>query len=212
MRQYLLYSSYAHFAMLAAILFLTRNSFSIKKSKPYYIDFIGGSQVITMEKAGLKEGADAQSGQKAQAQPLKKAEDPEDFSTSSKSLPKPSVLSGGGKLFEEVKKAEQGGENGSPLITDADNFPYPWYITQVREALWTAWTAKMPSGGALKCTVKFDITRAGEAKHVSIETSSGNRLFDYAAQSSAESAGPFPPLPEDFYEDSLTIHVEFKAR
>lgn len=205
MRQYLLYSSYSHFVLLAGILFFTRNSFSLKKTEPYYIDFIGGSQVVTMEKAALKEGADIKSAEKTESK------DAEDFSTSSKNLPKPSVLNGGARLFEEARKPEPEGENGSPLITDTANFPYPWYITQVREALWNAWTAKMPSGGALKCTVKFNITRDGAAKSVTVEKSSGNRLFDYAAQSSLESAAPFPPLPEDFYEDRLTVHVEFKA-
>jgi len=214
MRQYLLYSSYSHFVLLAGIFFFTRNSFSLKKTEPYYIDFIGGSQVVTMEKAALKEGADIKSAQKtaAPAREKTKSGDTEDFSTPSKSLPKPSVLNGETKLFEEAKKPEPEGENGSPLITDAANFPYPWYITQVREALWNAWTAKMPSGGALKCAIKFDIARDGGAKSVTIEKSSGNRLFDYAAQSSLESAAPFPPLPEDFYEDRLTVHVEFKAR
>ena len=206
MRQYLLYSSYSHFVLLAGILFFTRNSFSLKKTETYYIDFIGGSQVVTMEKAALKEGADIKSAQKT------KSGDAEDFSISSKNLPKPSVLSGETRLFEEAKKPEPEGENGSPLITDTANFPYPWYITQVREALWNAWTAKMPSGGALKCTVKFEIARDGAAKSVMVEKSSGNRLFDYAAQSSSESAAPFPPLPEDFYEDRLTVHVEFKVR
>ncbi|HAF95572.1 MAG: hypothetical protein A2021_06340 [Elusimicrobia bacterium GWF2_52_66] len=213
MRHYLLYSSYSHFVLLAGILFFTRNSFSLKKTEPYYIDFIGGSQVVTMEKTALKEGADIKTAQKISVQARGKNEpgDTEDFATSS-GLPKPSVLNSGARLFEEARKPEQEGENGSPLITDTANFPYPWYITQVREALWNAWTARMPSGGALKCTVKFDITRDGAAKNVTVETSSGNRLFDYAAQSSLESAAPFPALPEDFYEDRLTVHVEFKAR
>ena len=213
MRQYLLYSSYSHFALLAVILFFAHRSFSLKNTEPYYIDFIGGSRVVTMEKAALKEGADIKSAQKTAAAAQEKTDsvDVEDFSAAPKSLPKPSVLNGAAKLFEEAKTSEPEGENGSPLVTDAANFPYPWYITQVREALWNAWTAKMPSGGALKCTVKFDIARDGAAKSVAVEKSSGNRLFDYAAQSSLESASPFPPLPADFPDERLTVHVEFMA-
>jgi len=97
------------------------------------------------------------------------------------------------------------------VVADFSNFPYPWYITQVREALWTAWTARMPSSGLLKCTVKFDLLRKGSVKNVGVERSSGNRLFDYAAETSVENAGPFPPLPDDYYEDRLTVHVEFKT-
>ena len=69
----------------------------------------------------------------------------------------------------------------------------------------------MTSSGVLKCTVRFDIQRGGGVKAVSVERSSGNRLFDYAAETSVENAAPFPPLPDDFYEDDLTVHVEFKT-
>jgi TonB family protein len=120
------------------------------------------------------------------------------------------VLSGGAKLFEPEKPAA-GGEGGTPLITDSANFPYPWYITQVREALWNSWTSRMPSAGSLRCTVRFSINREGDIKSVSVEKSSGNRLFDNAAESAAQAAAPFEPLPEDFFEDRLTVHVEFKA-
>jgi TonB family protein len=69
----------------------------------------------------------------------------------------------------------------------------------------------MPSAGSLRCTVRFTINRNGSIKSVSVEKSSGNRLFDNAAESSAQTAAPFAPLPDDFYEDRLTVHVEFKA-
>jgi TonB family protein len=120
------------------------------------------------------------------------------------------VLSGGAKLFEPAAPAEPG-EGGTPLTTDAANFPYPWYITQVRESLWTAWTERMPSAGSLRCTMRFVITRSGAVKSVSVEKSSGNRLFDSAAESSVQAAAPFQTLPDDFLEDRLTVHVEFKA-
>ncbi|HAH32344.1 MAG TPA: hypothetical protein DCL44_08525 [Elusimicrobia bacterium] len=207
MRQYLLYSSYTHFALLVCVMFVARSSFSIKKSEPYYIDFIGGSKIITMETATLKEKAQKNASSTREKD---KAADTEDFS-SSKALRKPSVLNGSEKLFEEAIKPVPEAETGSMLVTDTSNFPYPWYITQVREALWNAWSTKMPSGGALKCTIKFDILRDGTIKSIATEKSSGNRLFDSAAQSSVESADPFPSLPEDFHEESLSVHVEFKA-
>jgi len=213
MRQYLLYSSYAHFALFALIFLLSRSPFSHKTSRPYYIDFIGGSTVITMEKTALKQGAEI-SGPKSGATIHSKqaAQDPEDFYANVNSLPKPSVLNSSARLFDEEQKTAPGGENGSPLITDTANFPYPWYITQVREALWNSWIGKMPSSGALKCSIKFDISRAGAVKDIKVENSSGNRLFDYAALSSVESAAPFQELPEDFYEERLSVHVEFKTR
>lgn len=213
MRSYLIYSSSAHFLLLAVLFLFSRNVLQPRTDQAYYIDFIGPSKVVTMQKAALKEGpqekAPAQQQKKAAAAPAQPA-DPDDFSGGA--LPKPSVLSGASKLFEEEKReAEASGENGTPLVTDAANFPYPWYISQVREALWNAWTAKMPSAGSMRCTVRFTVTRSGAVKGIAVEKSSGNRLFDYAAETSVESAAPFPRLPDDFYEDKLTVHVEFKA-
>lgn len=213
MRSYLIYSSSAHFLLLAALFILSRGALQPRNPQAYYIDFIGPSKIVTMEKAAAAEGREkaAPAAQKrVAAAPKADAGDQDDFAPGA--LPKPSVLSGSAKLFDEEKKAAGAdGENGTPLITDAANFPYPWYITQVREALWNAWTAKMTSGGDMRCTVRFTITRSGAVKAISTEKSSGNRLFDYAAETSVESAAPFPRLPDDFYEDKLTVHVEFKA-
>jgi protein TonB len=211
MRAYLLYSSSAHFLLLAALFLISRAALGPKKEQAYYIDFIGPSKIVTMEKAAAAEGAAA--GQKAAEQKAAvkpAAPDEDDFSGSA--LPKPSILASGAKLFDpETPKAAAAGDGGTPLVMDSANFPYPWYITQVREALWNAWTERMPTAGSLRCTVKFTISRNGSVKGVSVEKSAGNRLFDNAAESAVQAAAPFPPLPDDFYEDRLTVHVEFKA-
>ena len=215
MRHYLIYSSSAHFLLLAIFFIFARNSLTLKKQDAYFIDFIGQGRVVTMEKANAAPGAETVRTETPKT--LKsRTEEPKDDSLFSKSggkpLPKPSVLGGTAKLFEPAPANKGAGENGSPVVADFSNFPYPWYITQVREALWNSWTEKMPSSGLLKCTVRFDIHRGGGVKDISIERSSGNRLFDYAAETSVENAGPFPALPDDFYEDALTVHVEFKTR
>jgi len=212
MRSYLIYSSSVHFLLLAVLFFVSRNALHLQKEQAYYIDFIGPSKIVTMEKAAAAEGPERSRAAAAQKKPAAVPKRDTDDFTSGAPLPKPSVLSGSSKLFEEEKKnSAAAGENGTPLITDSANFPYPWYITQVREALWNSWTAKMPSGGNLRCTVRFTINRDGSVKSTSVEKSSGNRLFDNAAETSVESAAPFAALPDDFYEDRLTVHVEFKA-
>ena len=211
MRHYLIYSSSAHFLLLAVFFIFTRNSFATKKPTAYFIDFIGPGRVVTMEKAAAAETA----GTEAAKASMARTEEPKDDSLFSKNkgnpLPKPSVLRGTAKLLESRSADKGSGENSSPVLADFSNFPYPWYITQVREALWNSWMEKIPSSGMLKCTVKFDIHRGGAVKDINVERSSGNRLFDYAAETSVENAGPFPPLPDDFYEDVLTVHVEFKT-
>ncbi len=212
MRSYLLYSSSAHLLLIAALFLFLGKSFTPAREKAYYIDFVGPSSVVTVAKAAAKPGAAAPAKKDTPAPaPKKEKPDEDDFSSSSAPLPKPSILSSGAKLFDTEAPAAPQGEDGTPLIADTANFPYPWYITQVREALWTAWTERMPSGGSLRCTVRFNIARSGAARRVTVEKSSGNRLFDNAAESAAQSASPFQPLPDDFLEDELTVHVEFKA-
>jgi len=215
MRHYLIYSSSAHVLLLAVFFIFARDSFTTKKQDAYFIDFIGPGRVVTMEKAAAAEPGPEPTVTEAQKAPKARPQEPKDDSLFSHSggasLPKPSVLGGTARLFEPQPAAKGAGEAGSPVVTDFPNFPYPWYITRVREALWNSWTERMPSRGLLRCTIKFEIQRGGAAKAISVERSSGNRLFDSAAETSVENAGPFPPLPDDFYEDALTVHVEFKA-
>jgi protein TonB len=212
MRIYLIFSSSVHFLLIAVFFFLARNSFQMKKQQAYYIDFIGAAKVVTMENAGREAGSRVETPAAAKKTKAARppAEDPFISSGESEPLPKPSVLGGAARLIEPAQ-GDKPGAGGSPVLADFSNFPYPWYITQVREALWNSWTERMPSSGRLKCTVKFDIQRSGAAGAVAVESSSGNRLFDYAAETTVENAAPFPPLPDDFYEESLTVHVEFKT-
>lgn len=103
--------------------------------------------------------------------------------------------------------------DGGPKAVRASftNFPYPWYITQVRNSLWTQWQKRMPKKGAgLSALVSFNIDKYGAVYGIQIEQSSGNDSYDYAATSAAENSAPFPPLPKDFPKNLLTVTVEFK--
>lgn len=214
MRNYLIFSSSAHFLLLAVFFFLARNSLTMKKNQSYFIDFIGQGRVVTMADAAPAPEAGSRAAEPLKAVKARTEKPKADFFSNggdSEPLPPPSVLNGQQKLIETRAADISGGGDGAPVLADFSNFPYPWYITQVREALWNSWTQRMPSSGKLKCTIRFDIQRGGAVGSVSVERSSGNRLFDYAAETAVESAAPLPGLPDDFYEDTLTVHVEFKT-
>lgn len=91
------------------------------------------------------------------------------------------------------------------------NFPYPWYITQVRNALWTSWQKLMPKKtNGLSVLVSFNIDKNGAIYGVQIEKSSKSDDFDYKGKLAVLNSAPYPPLPKDFGKDVLTVTVEFK--
>ena len=113
--------------------------------------------------------------------------------------------------------AEKGGESskegefeGGNIQTDFANFPYPWYITQVRNSLWIEWEKRRPAGSTLAALVTFAIARDGKVKDLKVERKSGDDTFDFAASSAVINAGPFAPLPMYYEKDELTVSVEFK--
>ncbi len=111
---------------------------------------------------------------------------------------------------EEAQNAE-GQPPGGAMTAEFPNFPYPWYITQVRASLWNQWSARMPSGGRLAAVIGFQIGKGGAVSAIKAERSSGNKLFDFAAMSAVEASAPFPPLPREYKQKTLSVHVEFKV-
>lgn len=105
------------------------------------------------------------------------------------------------------------GQGGAERTVQASftNFPYPWYITQVRNALWNAWQKTKPkNNNGLSVLVSFNIDKNGAVFEVQIEKSSKDEAYDYAAMSAVKNSDPYPPLPEDFGKEILTVTVEFR--
>lgn len=91
------------------------------------------------------------------------------------------------------------------------NFPYPWYITQVRNNLWTSWQKLMPKKTVgLSVVVSFNIDKHGTVYGVQIDKSSKNDDFDYKGKVAVLNSAPYPPLPQDYGKEILTVSVEFK--
>ena len=91
------------------------------------------------------------------------------------------------------------------------NFPYPWYITQVRNNLWDAWQKLMPKKTiGLSVLVSFNIDKNGAVYGVQIEKSSKNDDFDFKGKVAVLNSAPYPPLPKEYGKEILTVTVEFK--
>jgi TonB family protein len=213
MRLYLLYSSSVHTLAFAAFFLLAGSGKVMPPSSTYSIDFIGQSGITTAGEESKPEQQPAASKQQsyksdelAVSSSRKKRYEP---------LPAPSVLRGLAKA--KPAKAEETGKGlsresaSTGVMADFPNFAYPWYVSQVRNSLWNEWSSRMPHGSFLACVVGFSIKRDGKITGVKAEKSSGNKLFDFAAMSASNAAAPFPPLPADFAENELAVHVEFRV-
>ncbi len=226
MRQYILYSSSAHFSFLILLFLITNGPFADKKKAVYYIDFIGPSKIqnataVRSHKTIKKSPAIKKTVKKKVIEKPKEAiEQPKEAKIKEEPdlpLPKPSMIEKANALFfsdkKEVKEilSEPASQEPSGIRTDFSNFPYPWYISLVRNSLSNKWMTKMPSSGNIQAVIFFNIKRDGTIKSLKVEKSSGNRLFDNAALNSVESAAPFDILPDDFLDKTLSVHVEFKT-
>lgn len=222
MNWYLVYSGGLH-ALAALLVILLLAPGAGKTSATYTIDFIGSGKVqaVTAPRASKTSVKTPQPAQEAVAQepakkayvskteistkpsPKKQVAQPT-ASTQEKPLGEPSVLD------DDDEAGETESFEGGNITTDFANFPYPWYITQVRNSLWVEWEKRRPVGNVLSAMVSFAIARDGKIKNLKTQRSSGDDTFDFAATSAVINAGPFAPLPMYYEKDELTITVEFK--
>lgn len=224
LKPYLTRSAAVHAAALLAFAFLIRNGVP-KADKVYMIDFVGPSaSVVSAGPASsasrTPEAASSKTGPQT---------DQDSISTAKKGpavLPRPSLLKGWKEsatatppkpsLGNGQASSATGGEpSATPgasagVATDLPNFPYPWYISQVRLMLWQAWQKKMPRVAG-EGVVSFAILRNGAYTDLRMESSGGDSEFDEAALASVQAAAPFPALPSDFAEPFLKIHLTLKS-
>jgi len=91
---------------------------------------------------------------------------------------------------------------------DAD-FPFSYYVQQLVSLIGANWFRPDAPDGVL-CTVAFRIERSGQVTDVKIETSSGISYYDRAAVRAVYAANPLPPLPNDYRNEQLGVHLRFR--
>lgn len=108
--------------------------------------------------------------------------------------------------------APRGLPTGSPqgvgaVTLNAADFPFAWYLRQVQSKIGEKWDAQARDGSQPQ--VVFEIARDGKVNGLKVEKTSGNPLYDHAALRAITEAAPFPPLPDDFKESLLRVHLGF---
>ncbi len=99
------------------------------------------------------------------------------------------------------------GTGGGAASLETANFPFTYYLRQVRERIDENWVR--PQEGASRVWVYFRIRRDGSVIEPQIYESSQSREADLLAVGAVKRSEPFPPLPVEFGDDSLGIYFCF---
>jgi TonB family protein len=128
------------------------------------------------------------------------------------------TLSTGAEVREGSARAETGargqgfglttgGGGGTGAQLDVGDFCCPEYVETVVQRIHQNWASKQNVGG--RVVVKFTILRGGELTDVQVERPSGLVALDMAAHRAVLLTQRVPPLPSQFSNASLTVHLTF---
>jgi outer membrane biosynthesis protein TonB len=94
-------------------------------------------------------------------------------------------------------------------VTSQQDFKYSWYLDNVREKIRQNWNPP-PDMKDAKATVVFKVNRSGWVVAVQLDNAHSNGSFQFkaAAMRAIQTSNPFPPLPEEFYKQSLEFSVD----
>ena len=101
-----------------------------------------------------------------------------------------------------------GSKFGTVAIDNA-GFDYPYYFVQAFGKIQQNWSNPVAANQLMSCVIYFKIIRSGTVIDPQIEKSSGVAAYDRAALRAVVSSSPLPPLPADFRDDIIGIHLEF---
>jgi periplasmic protein TonB len=101
----------------------------------------------------------------------------------------------------------QGGGGAGGVQLDVKNFCCPEYLAQMIQKIRQNWNANQGAGG--QPVIKFTIRRDGMLTNVEVEKSSGQDLLDLSARRAVHQTMQLPPLPREFPESTLTVHMTF---
>jgi protein TonB len=107
------------------------------------------------------------------------------------------------------------GATGATLSFGADvaafdsDFPFSYYVQQLVSLIGANWFRPDAPDGAVS-TVSFRIQRSGQVADVKVEASSGESYYDRAAVRAVYAANPLPPLPNDYRNEQLGVHLRFR--
>lgn len=103
-----------------------------------------------------------------------------------------------------------GGPTGGQAFTDYANFCCPAYLNQMTDLIKRNWNQNQGAAGTVQ--MKFTIRRDGVLIDVQVEKPSTSAMLDLESQRALLNTRQLPPLPREFTESTLTVHLIFEYR
>jgi TonB family protein len=100
------------------------------------------------------------------------------------------------------------GAGGTGARLDVGNFCCPQYLAAMQERILRNWESRQQTLGL--AIVVFRVQRDGTLSDIAIERSSGNATLDFIATRALRLTQRIPPLPPEYPNPSLTVHMTFE--
>lgn len=123
-----------------------------------------------------------------------------------KTIPASPKSSGSGTKSQSSAKGANVGKPGG-VVTDV-SFPHSYYLELVERKIESYFNPPVRKPN-LVAEVHFELQKNGRISGLKLKKSSGNALFDQAAQRAVISAVPLPPLPAEFGFNQLGVTYIF---
>ncbi len=171
-----------------------------------------GLRYPTEESEKQKKGKELPVAKKEELSVVKKEEQKTGQAGSSESSGGDGLRTGLGIGGSGTGSGGTGSGSGSGSGIGSGYFPYAYYVDILKNRVSTNWYSGMmqfKARGKYYLVIFFKIQRNGQISEVSVEKSSGISELDLSALRAVQQAAPFPPLPRDFADDYLIVHLEF---
>lgn len=100
------------------------------------------------------------------------------------------------------------GAGGTGARIDVGDFCCPQYLATMQERILRNWESRQSSLGTT--VMLFKVQRDGTITDVAVERSSGNPTLDFIATRALRLTQKIPPLPPEYTNPSLTVHLTFE--
>lgn len=129
---------------------------------------------------------------------------------------RPNLLLSGDKITELEKRYESEapkGEQGKTLQLNTTELRYQKYLVNMKnriELYWEYPDLAVRNAWQGKLQIRFTIKKDGTLGEVSLVKSSGYPVLDDSAVTALRLAAPFPPFPDNFGIEQITINGQFE--